>query len=134
MFLFLVGSSVIFSFGYEFREMVVFNVSLVVNSCVLFVITAVALLIDHNSFTDLWHVASYPFNGENTESPTWMEYQANGNPPSPGMPFSLRLEIFLIICGLLVGAAVWQGVVLEGPVGDWIRRQYPSQKRAPYVC
>ncbi len=33
------------------------------------------LLLPHSSFTHLWHVASEDFNGPNSTSPVWIQYQ-----------------------------------------------------------
>ena len=134
MFLFLLAAAGIFSFGYEFRVSTHENVSLSFNLLILFVITTIILLIDHNDFTDIWHIASYPFNEEDTVSPVWEAYQADDadNETSPGMSFTFRLTIYLVICFYILLAACWQGVVVEGFVGDLIRARYPANKRMPY--
>jgi magnesium-transporting ATPase (P-type) len=56
MYLFLLASAGIFSFGYKFRRNVFENWGLLINIVVLYSITTVIFLIEPNKFTDLWHV------------------------------------------------------------------------------
>jgi cation-transporting ATPase 13A3/4/5 len=132
MLMFIVASAMIYSFGYEFRMSPYRNISFMVNFSALFVVTSVILLADSSDFTDLWHIASKQFNSHDTVSQVWVQYHADGGDTSPAMPFSLRLNIYVMICCFVLAAGLWQSVVLEGVVGDVIRKRYPTAKRVPY--
>ena len=132
MFLFLLGAAGIYSFGYEFRVSLHENMHLSSNLFLLFLITTLIILMDPNKFTDLWHMASYRFNEEDSVSPVWTEYQADGNDTSPAMSFEFRIRMYVLICFFIFLAAMWQGVVVEGRVGDYVRAKYPSTKRRLY--
>lgn len=132
MFLFLLGAAGIYSFGYEFRVAVYANTYLMINLAILFIMTSLVILMEPNDFTDLWHIASFKFNDMNSVSPVWEAYQADGHDVSPAMSFNFRLQMYVIICFFIILAALWQGVVVEGFVGDFIRAKYPSAKRLPY--
>jgi hypothetical protein len=132
MFMFMLGSAAIYSFGYEFRVSLHENTSLSLNLLALFGITSLIILSDNNKFTDLWHMASYQFNGPDPLSPVWAQYQADGNDQSPAMSVGFRVQMYFIIVVFMVLAALWQGVVVEGVIGDRVRAKYPSVKRAPY--
>lgn len=132
MFMFLLGAAGIYSFGYEFRVSLHQNTHLSTNIFVLFFITSLIILMDNNEFTDWWHIASYQFNGADSVSPVWAAYQADGNDTSPAMSFRFRLQMYCIICVFIVLAGLWQGIVLEGALGDYVRARYPFAKRSPY--
>eukprot|EP00121_Abeoforma_whisleri_P003249 Awhi_evm1s2916 len=70
----LIFQALIFSFGYRFREQAYLNWPLIMNVFILFVITTLAILLPPSNFTNLWHMASYPFNGENPTG-VWLLWQ-----------------------------------------------------------
>ncbi|KAH8092983.1 hypothetical protein JL720_5154 [Aureococcus anophagefferens] len=102
-----------------------------------------------NAVTELFHIASQPFNEEGTASPVWEDYQekkasrrledatlAPTPPPgdaatSPGMSFGLRFELFaLVFLGLAVNLA-FEKVVIQGPVYVWCRKFFSYDDRVP---
>lgn len=124
MYMFLISSAGIYSFGHQFREGITDNFPLLINLTVLFVLTTLLTLMDPNGFTDYWHMASYPFNQEGTTSPIWAAYQLQGGKPSPGMSIQFRLKLYFLVIGFIVAAAFWQAEVMEGAIAEMIRNKY----------
>jgi len=124
-----VASSVVFSFGSQFRQTVFRNYLLMVSWASIFVVISLAILLPHSSFTHLWHVASEEFNGPNTTSPVWITYQQQGGDPSAAMSFSFRLQFWFLLIGNIVVVALWQAVVVEGPVAKIVRINFPSMQK-----
>jgi magnesium-transporting ATPase (P-type) len=131
MFLFLVCSAGIFSFGYKFRRPAVQNIPLVVNLSFLFIITTITLLMDANELSDMWHMASYHFNSEDSVSPVWTEYQLDGGHTSAAMTFDFRLKLYVLVMAFIVMSVFWQSFVMEGFIGDYLKAKYPIKVRAP---
>lgn len=127
--LFLIASAGIFSFGYLYREPLRFNRGLVVNVIFPFVFVSVLFLVDANDVSNLWHIASYDFNRVGTSSPVWAAYQADGGATSPGMSSSLRGRMYVLILFFIFMAIVWQGLVMEGFVGEFLRKNYSMTKK-----
>jgi hypothetical protein len=121
-----ITSAMVFSFGSAFRRPVVFNYRLLGAWTAIITLMSFVLLLPHSSFTHLWHVASEDFNGPNSTSPVWIQYQANGGAPSAAMPFSFRLHLWFLLLTNLVVIASWQKAVVEGPVAKFLRYRYPS--------
>jgi predicted P-type ATPase len=121
-----ITSAMVFSFGSAFRRPVVFNYRLLGAWTAIITLMSFVLLLPHSSFTHLWHVASEDFNGPNSTSPVWIQYQANGGAPSAAMPFSFRLHLWFLLLTNLVVIASWQKAVVEGPVAKFLRHRYPS--------
>lgn len=131
MFLFLISSAGIFSFGYKFRLPAIKNMPLTINLSTLFVITTLTLLMDANDFSDMWHMASYEFNSRDTFSPVWTEYQLDGGNTSSAMSFEFRLKLFGLILAFIVMSIFWQACVMEGFIGEYIKHRFPIKLRPP---
>ena len=93
---------------------------------VLWVITVVLLLGPPSSFSALWHIASDDFNGPNPENPVWAAWQAEGHSESKGMSSAFRGKLFLLSLGDMAAMAVWDLVVVQGPVKRWVKKAFPS--------
>lgn len=131
MFIFLLSSAGIFSFGYLYREPVYSNWTLLVNLGILYFITVFILLAEPNYLSDLWHVASRQFNKNNSVSPVWDAYQKEGGSTSPAMSFEFRFNLFILIMSFVALAVFWQSQVMEGFVGIYLREKYYVKKRIP---
>jgi hypothetical protein len=125
---FLLAAASIYSFGYQFRKPMVSNIYLVANVVIPFVITSAVLLMEPNTVTHWWHTASYDFNEPGTGSPVWEAYQEAGGRTSSGMSFSLRLRLWFLVTGFIGLAALWQRFVMEGFIGDYIKRNFKPNK------
>ena len=82
----------------------------------------------------MFHIASIQFNSELTQSPVWRAYQDdpdNPRPPSPGMPFRFRLLVWLLVQVGIVGACLWEKIVVQGPVRSACLRRFDASKRQP---
>ena len=131
MFLFLVCSAGIFSFGYQFRRPAWQNIPLMVNVGFLFILTTLILLLDANDLSDMWHIASFRFNCKDTVSPVWEEYQLDGGDTSAAMDFTLRLEIYVLVVSFVLLSVLWQSQVMEGFIGDYLKVKYPLKFHSP---
>jgi cation-transporting ATPase 13A3/4/5 len=127
--LFLIASAGIFSFGYLFREPLYKNYGLVANVIIPFVFVSVLFLVETNDVSNLWHIASYDFNRKGTSSPVWAAYQAEGGATSPGMSASLRGRIYVLIVSFIGMAIIWQSLVMEGFIGEFLRKNYSVAKK-----
>ena len=44
------------------------------------------------------------------------------------MSFATRFAIFALAMTSVVAVMAWEKLVVTGPVSDWIRKRYPSQR------
>ncbi|EGB07501.1 hypothetical protein AURANDRAFT_64821 [Aureococcus anophagefferens] len=142
------SSSAIFSLGSKYRQPIWENKTIVAMWVGFAAFLTFLLLSPQNAVTELFHIASQPFNEEGTASPVWEDYQekkasrrledatlAPTPPPgdaatSPGMSFGLRFELFaLVFLGLAVNLA-FEKVVIQGPVNVWCRKFFSYDDRA----
>ncbi|XP_024527352.1 probable cation-transporting ATPase 13A4 [Selaginella moellendorffii] len=123
-----ITSAFVFSFGSKFRKTVFKNFSLMVSYWSLIAVCSCLLLLPHNKFTEVWHVASEQFNRANPASPVWASYQKNGGQPSPAMSFDFRFKLWWIILASLAINIAWQKVVVEGPLARILAAKYPSKR------
>ena len=132
--LFLVQYAALFSLGYRFRLPIYKNLFVTINVIVMFVLLSVAFLSDPNDYNQLFHTASAAYNiGPTSDNPIWQAYAATGEPPTPGMSFSLRIRMYLMWVGLMVANWLFQAQLIEGFIGDWVRKTFPRKKRDPYL-
>lgn len=124
-----IASSVIFTFGSQFRRPVYRNYFLIFAWAAIFTAISLALLLPHSSFTHLWHVASEQFNQPNATSPVWKAYQEGGGAPSAAMSFSFRLRFWFLILGNIATNALWQKLVVDGPVAKYARKKLPNTQK-----
>ena len=143
------SSSAIFSLGSKYRKPIWENKTIVAMWVGFAAFLTFLLLSPQNAVTELFHIASQPFNEEGTASPVWEDYQekkasrrledatlAPTPPPgdaatSPGMSFGLRFELFaLVFLGLAVNLA-FEKVVIQGPVNVWCRKFFSYDDRVP---
>jgi len=110
-----ITAGLIYSFGGQFRRGLRHNYVLIVVWLCLFVLNTVVLLTEHNPVTQAFHIASEDFNGPGTPYQVWYDYQREGGKPSEGMPFQLRLSLWLMTSTGLVLAALWEWVFIVGP-------------------
>jgi magnesium-transporting ATPase (P-type) len=111
-FLFFACSSLIFSFGADFRRPAYTNWQLVVYVSLMLIITVVVFLCPINSLSVAFHAPSEQFNRVNTQNPIWKTYQSQGGATSPAMSFDLRFSIFVIaVVFVLLAAAIERYVV-----------------------
>jgi hypothetical protein len=127
MYLFLLSSAFIFSFGYKFRQSVCSNFVLVSNLAILFLLTTFLTLLDSNRLTNYWHMASYQFNGPDSVNAVWRRYQEEGGSPSPAMSLDFRFKLYFLVLGFIVIAVFWQAEVMEGSIATLIMRRYAKK-------
>ena len=94
----------------------------------LYTLNTLLLLLPESHFTRPWHVASQAFNSDGTNSVVWQLWQAAGNPTSPAMSFSLRMELWLIAQASIVTAILWQSLAVEGVLAYRMAEVYPSKR------
>ena len=125
----LITSAVVFSFGSKFRRGFYKNTLLVVSWISLYILSSVLMLAPSNWLSRAWHMASEQFNVVGTSSPVWATYnQGDASRESPAMPSSLRFQLwFIMSCGLIL-SAMWQALVVDGPIGQRIRKRFPSNR------
>ncbi|EFJ04479.1 hypothetical protein SELMODRAFT_432379 [Selaginella moellendorffii] len=128
-----ITSAFVFSFGSKFRKTVFKNLSLMVSYWSLIAVCSCLLLLPHNKFTEVWHVASEQFNHANPASPVWASYQKNGGQPSPAMSFDFRFKLWWIILASLAVNIAWQKVVVEGPLARILAAKYPSKRQKLHI-
>jgi cation-transporting ATPase 13A3/4/5 len=126
MFLFLVASSAIFSLGYRYRQGWWKNTQFCINCFVLFFLATLVVTMDTNRLTNLFHMASFQFNSKNSVSPVWAAFQADGGETSPAMGVSLRLRLYFLTIFFIIIAVAWQVIVMEGFLGEYIKKKYPK--------
>lgn len=123
-----ITSAFVFSFGSGFTRNVTRNWALMFVYTILAGLGVVLLLTTDNYLTFVFHIASQEFNDPTPTSPAWIAYQQAGGASSPGMPFKFRLGLFFLLAGNLACQALWQTVVVTGPVSRLLKRLYPSTR------
>ena len=113
-------AAVIFSFGSKFRRSWYQNTGLVVSWAAFYLFSSALLLMDPNTLTAVYHVASDDFNGPQTPYPAWNKYQAAGGKPTSGMSFNLRLKLWFLVAAGLVLSVTWEMVFIIGPGRHWL--------------
>ncbi len=129
MFLFLIASSGIFSFGYRYRQAWWKNTKFCINCFVLFFLATLVMTMDANRLTNLFHMASFQFNSVDSVSPIWAAFQAEGGETSAEMGASLRLKLYFLTVFYILLAIAWQALVMEGFIGEYIKKMYPKVDR-----
>lgn len=122
------GAGLVFSFGSKYRQPFFRNWIFMLSLFALFIINSLLLLLPQSGFTELWHIASQQFNSADPDNSIWADYQKAGGSPSPAMPFSLRLELYIIAMASIVTAIIWQRIFVEGPIGDRLATKRPSDR------
>mmetsp|Transcript_8522 Transcript_8522/g.24452 ORF Transcript_8522/g.24452 Transcript_8522/m.24452 type:complete len:1333 (-) Transcript_8522:290-4288(-) len=128
MFIMFISSGVIFSFGYKFRMPVYRNLPLMAVYLTLLSLQGFLLLSPPNTVSRWWHVASEAFNRPGTTVQTWSRYQLAGGQPSSGMPFDLRASMLALTLTGVVAGALWQLVVVEGPIRRAAAAVFPGKR------
>ena len=78
------------------------------------VMVIVVFLFPVNPVSLAFHIASEPFNRNNSQNPIWQNYQKQGGLPSPGMSFDLRMNIFIVTLVFIVVADLVERCVILG--------------------
>ena len=84
---------------------------------------------DANRLTNLFHMASFQFNSVDSVSPIWAAFQAEGGETSAEMGASLRLKLYFLTVFYILLAIAWQALVMEGFIGEYIKKMYPKVDR-----
>jgi hypothetical protein len=142
-------AGLVFAAGGRFRKPVWTNTMVCVLACVFQAFLLALVLSEPNNYTRIFHFASFNYNAVGTSSATWQNYQGqnplyptlqscqlrypgcvcNGEPTDYSMPFGLRVTI-LVICYINQACvALFNVVVIEGPVRTWcITNKFPVKR------
>jgi len=105
-------SAAVFSFGHLFRQSWYRNLVLLLFLFTGFCFLIFLLLSEPNTLTRFFHLAYEPI----TEYEPW-----SPELPCPAMPWSLRLNLLLVIIGNMTACGVFENVIVLGRVGDFLR-------------
>ena len=126
-------SGILFSFGSHWRQAVFYNWPLTIFWALAFAFTSFLLLADENDVANVFHISNRDYvKGEDDANPVWEAFfnqTTHSYTVVKAMSSDLRFRIWIMTVASMICTALWEKVVILGPVRTFLKKRAEDQSK-----